>query len=350
MIDSIPANAAGLVVAAAVFAATIAAAGRLAPRLGMVARPNPIVRSHRAPVPYLGGTALVAAYLALLAGSWWLGGAPPARDVLARSAAALTFVVLGTWDDARPLGPWSKLMIQSLVCAGYLLVTGTPAGPGLAIKLLVLVTLMNAYNIIDVMDGLLCVLAGLAVLGLLAIPASATAHLLPELVLMLIGLGMLFPFNRPPARIYAGDAGSLTLGFLVAAWGLAALGNGDAVAALPIAGLWAVPLLELALVVPARLRQGRSPLQGSPDHFALRLQDQLGWSKWRVLGVAAATGACFAAAPWVAVHLATPVIALYTVACAGAAVIAWLALWRIPPRDSIRGATTANTATVLRNS
>jgi UDP-GlcNAc:undecaprenyl-phosphate/decaprenyl-phosphate GlcNAc-1-phosphate transferase len=346
--DSLPILAVGLVAGAATFAAAIAGARRLAPALGLVARPNPIVRSHRAPVPYLGGTALVVAYLGLLAGSWALDIAPPPRDVLARSAAALGFVVLGTWDDARPFGPWSKLLIQSLLCAAYLLATGTPVGPGLAVKLLVLVTLVNAYNIIDVLDGLLCVLAGLAILGLLALPAPS--HLMPELILMVVGLTMLFLFNRPPARIYAGDAGSLTLGFLVAAWGLAAAGDGNVVSALPIAGLWAVPLFELALVVPARLRQGRSPLRGSPDHFALRLQDQLGWSKWKVLRVAAVTGAWFAAAPWVAAHLAPPVIALYAIACAGAAVVAWLALWRIPPRAAAHDAAAPGTAAVVRGS
>lgn len=337
------------VVAAAAFGAAIVVARRAAPALGMVAKPNPIVRSHRAPVPYLGGTALVAAYLALLAGSWALLGTLPARDVLARCAAALGFVILGTWDDARPLGAWSKLIIQTVLCAAYLLVTGTPPGVRFGLELFVLVTLVNAYNIIDVMDGLLCVLAGLAVVGLLVSPGPGSAPLAPELLLMLTGLGMLFLFNRPPARIYAGDAGSLTLGFLVAAWGLAAVGDAGVAAALPIAGVWAVPLLELALVVPARLRRGRSPLRGSPDHFALRLQDQLRWGKWRVLGGAALLGAWFAAAPWLAGSLPAPALALYSAACVAWAAVAWLALWRIPPPDAMPRAGATARPGVLRD-
>ena len=320
-----------LVGVAAVFAASIAAAQRISRAFDLVARPNPIVSSHRAPVPYLGGTALIATYLAVLAVSWALAGVLPSRDVLARSAVALAFVVFGTVDDARPMGPWFKLATQTLLCAAYLLGVGTPAGPGLALKLLLMVTLVNAYNIVDVMDGLLCLLSGLAVLGLLATPSLTPEHLIPELVLMLVGLGVLLLFNRPPASIYAGDAGSLTLGFLVAAWGLAAAGDAGVVSALPVLGLWAVPLLELALVVPARVRQGRSQLRGSPDHYSLRLQDQLGWSKWRVLGVTTVLGACFTAAPWVADHLPPPAVALYAVAAPVAAAVAWFALWRIPP-------------------
>ena len=64
-----------LIGAAGVFAASIVAARRAAVAFDLVARPNPIVRSHRAPVPYLGGTGLIAAYLALLAVSWALAGA-----------------------------------------------------------------------------------------------------------------------------------------------------------------------------------------------------------------------------------------------------------------------------------
>lgn len=319
-----------LVVAVGVFTASILAARRAALALDLVARPNPIVRSHRAPVPYLGGTGLIVAYLALLAGSWAARGVPD-RDVLARSAGALAFVTLGTWDDARPFGPWFKLLVQSALCAAYLVAAGASPGPAFAVQMLVLVTLVNAYNIIDVMDGLLCLLAGLVALGLLVLRTPATHHMMPELGLMLVGLAVLFAFNRPPARIYAGDAGSLALGFLAGAWGLAAAGDPLAPGALPFVGLWGVPLIELALVIPARLAKGRSPLRGSPDHFALRLQDQAAWSKWRVLGATMLVGGLFAAAPWVAARHGAAVVVPYAIACVGAAALAWLALWRIPP-------------------
>ena len=309
-----------------------AAARRIAISLGLVAKPNPIVRTHRAPVPYLGGTALIVAWFALLACSWALAGAPPRRDVLARWVVALAFVLFGTYDDARPVGPWLKLAAQGLLCGAYLAMVGTPVGPGLLLELLVLVTLANAFNIIDVMDGLLCLVSALALGSLLSTSALAPGYMLPELALMLVGVGVLFLFNCPPARVYAGDAGALTLGFLAGAWGLEAAGGASSFEALPIVGLWAAPLFELALVIPARLQQGRSPLRGSPDHYSLRLQDQAGWSQWQVLGATAILGTAFAAAPAVARHLAAPVVAAYTIAAIALAVVSWLLVWRIPPR------------------
>jgi integral membrane sensor domain MASE1 len=97
-------------------------------------------------------------------------------------------------------------------------------------------------------------------------------------------------------------------------------------------GLWAIPLLELALVVPARLLRGRSPLRGSPDHFSLRLQDQGGWSKWRVLAISTVLGSGFAAAPWVAAGFPPAVVTAYALGIVLVAAIAWLLVWRIPPR------------------
>ena len=321
-----------LLLAAAVFAAAVVVARHVATALGLVAKPNPIVRSHRAPVPYLGGTALILGWLALLAASWALAGTAPPRVVSARAVVALAFVLFGTYDDARPLGPWFKLVVQSLLCAAYLVAVGTPVGPRLVIELLVLVTLANAFNVIDVMDGLLCVVTALALTSLLVTPTLAPTHAVPELALMLVGVAVLFLFNCPPARVYAGDAGALTLGFLVGAWGVEAAGGAGPLQALPIVGLCAAPLFELALVIPARLRQGRSPLRGSPDHYSLRLQDQAGWSKWRVLGATTLLGGTFAAAPLVALYLATPVVVAYTVAAIALAAVAWLLLWRIPPQ------------------
>ena len=70
--------------------------------------------------------------------------------------------------------------MQSALCAGYLLLVGTPPGPAFGFRLLLLVTLVNAYNIIDVMDGLLCLLVGLAVVALLARSTQVNRSYLAE--------------------------------------------------------------------------------------------------------------------------------------------------------------------------
>jgi UDP-GlcNAc:undecaprenyl-phosphate GlcNAc-1-phosphate transferase len=308
---------------------------RLALAFGAVARPNPIVRSHRKPVPYFGGLAVVLVWLVLLAGSSALAGHPIARDTMARMASALALVVFGAWDDLHAFGPGVKFAIQLVICSGYLGVVG-PLDLGSRIfQLLVLLSLINAFNFIDVMDGLLCAVTAVAVGGLLIAPNLMPMTTRRELEYLLAGLGTLFIFNAPPARVFSGDAGSMTLGFLVGAWLLTVGSTVAPNVALSLAGVCALPALELALLIPARLRRGLSPFRGSPDHFALRLQDQLGWSKWRVLAMSSACAALFALAPWFALVLtrrwATCVAVVFVLS--GAAL--WYGLWRIPPATRV---------------
>lgn len=311
-------------------------ARRVAARTGAVARPNPIVSSHRAPVAYLGGTAWTVAWLAGLALAPWVTHAPLAAGTIARALAALGFAALGTVDDLRVLSAGRKFAGQAVIAVAYLAATGARAPAVFAFQLLVLLSLVNAFNLVDVMDGLLCTVFGLVLLGLAADGALLSDALRTELPVALGALLALFAFNRPPARIYAGDAGSLTLGFLAGAWLIDAAGRATPLEGFAFVGLCAAPALELLLLIPARLRRGLSPFQGSPDHFALRLQDQLGWSRWRVLGVTFGFGAGFALAPWVARH-GSPAVALGALAAALVAGSALYALvWRLPPVSPAR--------------
>jgi UDP-GlcNAc:undecaprenyl-phosphate GlcNAc-1-phosphate transferase len=325
-------------IAAVAFVVATAIARRIALAAGFVAHPNPIVRTHRAPIPYLGGAALVTTLALLVAAFALFAGAPPARATLARLAAALALCALGVWDDRRALGPGFKLLVQLGVCAAYLAIADGPLRPSLLLKLLALVTVINAYNLIDVMDGLLCLLAALPLVGLLAIPDLAAGPLRGEIAFGLIGLAALFLFNAPPARIYAGDGGSLPLGFLVGAWCLAAVDGLGPVATVGVAGLVAIPLLELSLLIVARLSQGLSPFRGSPDHFSLRLQDQARWSKWQVLAGSTAVGGWFALAPLAAARWGAAWAAVYALSSLVMAVVLWWSVWRIPPpRRSVAG-------------
>ena len=101
--------------------------------------------------------------------------------------------------------------------------------------------------------------------------------------------------------------------------------------ALALAGLCALPLLEIALLVPARLARGLSPFRGSRDHFALRLQEQKGWSRWQVLAGCAALGSYFALAPRAVETLPRAGVLAGAGIGAAALLVTWLALWRIPP-------------------
>jgi UDP-GlcNAc:undecaprenyl-phosphate GlcNAc-1-phosphate transferase len=334
VIDS-PGNLMLAVVAAALLTlVSVEGFRRFALSLGVVARPNPLVTAHRFPVPYLGGTAMFLAAFAM----WLIVGGQTNQSNPTREAWPLffgtIFLVLGTWDDMRPLSATKKLLLEVVACTSYVLVAGGASPIGLAGEILLLLTLVNAYNLIDVMDGLLCILAGISIVALLMVPSAVSASSHQEMILLLVGLGVLFAFNRPPAAIYPGDAGSLTLGFFIGVWILEAAANQDLVVRVSLVGPVMIPLLEVVLLVAARLRSRRSPFVGSPDHFALRLQDRLNWGRGRILIVTGAVGLFFAMAPVAATRLPSGVVIAYALSSVWLAVALWILCWQLAPPAS----------------
>jgi UDP-GlcNAc:undecaprenyl-phosphate GlcNAc-1-phosphate transferase len=322
---------------AAVAAGTAAAVGaqwtgvnvgrRIALRLNICAPPNPIVRGHRVPVPYLGGTGLFVAYIPAVALADVLGGVDDRWLWLQLIGAALMLVV-GTVDDIVPLSPGVKLAAQIALCGAVIVALDHGSVLERVVLGIAAVGIVNAYNLIDVMDGLLCVVAGVGAAGLLAEDLPRGGGM--SLALLVGGMAALFSFNRPPATVYAGDAGALTVGFVMATWVVELVSRGGAARAVPIAGTVAIPVLELLLVVVARLRVRKSPLRGSRDHFALRLQDQLGWSRWQVLAVTLPVAVIFGAGPLVAPS-GSGVNGAWLAASLVLGLGTWIACWRLTP-------------------
>jgi UDP-GlcNAc:undecaprenyl-phosphate GlcNAc-1-phosphate transferase len=153
-----------------------------------------------------------------------------------------------------------------------------------------IVGLINSFNMLDNMDGLSSGVAAIAAATLAAVtllaPDPETQR--PQLfvcgyLVVLVGalLGFLW-HNRPPARIFMGDAGSYFIGFYIATATLAATYAGyqsprrHAVLA-PVL-VMAVPLYDMLSVILIRLREGRSPFQADKCHLSHRLVD-LGLTK-----------------------------------------------------------------------
>jgi UDP-N-acetylmuramyl pentapeptide phosphotransferase/UDP-N-acetylglucosamine-1-phosphate transferase len=148
---------------------------------------------------------------------------------------------------------------------------------GLAVPVAVVgaVALMNACNFLDNMDGILGGIAVVCAIGLavLAPPASAPAH--GALALAGAAAGFL-AYNFAPARIFLGDAGSLPVGYLLAAFGLAlasgSLHGGPEVGTLlGLALVVGYPLFDLTFVTVTRLADGRRPWDPGHDHSTHRL-------------------------------------------------------------------------------
>ena len=255
------------------FAVCVAAAAALTPamiRLGVADVPN-ARSSHAAPTPRAGGVAVVAA---LLLGLALAGAAEPAFV-----AALLALLALGFWDDVRGAAPWPKLAAQAAIAAGY----AWAAMPGWAGVLLALWLLffVNAFNFMDGANGIAGLTAAVAA-GALAL-AGAPPLALAALCLLGAVVGFL-PFNFPRARIFLGDAGSLPLGFALAA--LAAQAEGPP---------WLAPALlftfvfDVALTLVRRALRGDRLTQAHRDHL-YQLLLRMGWPHARVSLLYAAAG------------------------------------------------------------
>jgi UDP-GlcNAc:undecaprenyl-phosphate GlcNAc-1-phosphate transferase len=186
-----------------------------------------------------------------------------------------------------------------LVKAGiYIKLAFLPAAVSIPLSVLWLLAVTNAFNLIDIMDGLSAGTAAAAATALFAVALWNGRVTEATLLAALAGacLGFL-RYNFHPARIYMGDAGSLFLGLML---GALAMNNAyterNLLAAVAPGLILGVPLFDMLFVMYIRWRRGLPVMLGSPDHVALRLR------KWRlstrqtVVASYAATGVLGAAA------------------------------------------------------
>src|SRR3954469_6879316 len=269
---------ASAVALAATFAATPAAI-QLATRTGFHDHPLGYKR-HASPTPYLGGLAVLCGFLLA---ALTIGDDLSRLSPIVGGAAALW--ALGTLDDRLSLGPGSRLAAEAGV-AGLLWVTDLGwdvfayDGLNFILTLVWIVGIVNAFNFMDNMDG------AAATVGALAAAAVAVLALIngePAVAVVCGGLagaclGFL-PYNLAgPARIFLGDGGSLTIGFVVAA-SLMAISAGQGLgwelllAAILLVG---TPVADTALVLISRKRAGVPLLSGGRDHMTHRLLTRLG--------------------------------------------------------------------------
>ena len=267
------------VVAAVVSVVLTPLAIRAALRLGVLDRPGEH-KSHATPTPYLGGVAIVLAVTLAIVAAAVVRGETIATltQLLGILAVALAMSATGLVDDLRGLPVAVRFGLQLAAALALwsldvqVALTGMTA-VDLPLTVLWTVGITNAMNLLDNMDGLSASTATIASLWFGAI-ALVNGQILVGALAFAVG-GAAAGFlrdNRPPARIYMGDAGSLFLGTMLAALGmLLTLERGMLVtAAVPVLIL-TVPVLDTALVTVARIRHGVSPFQGGRDHTSHRL-------------------------------------------------------------------------------
>ncbi len=248
-------------------------------RFGIVDRPDGGLKNQRDPVPYLGGLAIYLAFLLAISVTLDFSS-----EVLGMLLAGSIVVLVGLVDDLGQIGPWTKLAGEAvavlvLLKSGiYVKLVFLPAWAAVPLSVLWLLATTNAFNLIDIMDGLSAGTAAVAALALLAVAEMNGRVEAAVLLAALAGscAGFL-RYNLEPARIYMGDTGSLFLGLLL---GALAMNNAytqvNTVAAVAPALILGVPLFDMMFVMYVRRRRGLPVMLGSPDHVALRLR------KWRL--------------------------------------------------------------------
>ncbi len=264
-------------------------------------------KAHGRAVPLLGGVAVLAAVAASLA------VVRPGELLWLLPAAGLAF--LGLVDDLRGIRASVRLGVELVVCLGLLWATDTrlwapPFVPGwlaTALTALWLVGVINAANCFDCADGSLAGVGLLAALGVAGV-AWATGSAAGVSALALAGaLAGFWVYNRPPARIFLGDAGSLPVGLLVGWLAVRAASGQPAAYTLAAALVLSVPVFDFLAVHARRWRRlGWRQLLHSVgrDHLPHRLLVRAG-SPHR--GLAALYGLQLAATALTWVAAASPV-------------------------------------------
>lgn len=333
---------------------------RYALKKGYVDRPDQFLKPHKRPIPYLGGVAIFLGWAAGIGLALLLFRQEPdpsqsapwidATTVGGVLLAGLLIMALGLCDDLRFLTPRMKLLGNIAVALvlihfgiGNEVVRVFTAKIGVSldgwlvlaysipITVFIVVGACNATNLIDGVDGLCSGVLGIIAAGFLVL--AAHMHLwggwhpydVHRVVLALAMLGAalgFLPFNRAPAKIFMGDAGSMLLGLNAAVLLLLFAKQHQIRWVMGSIMVFGLPLADMSLTLARRWRNQRPLMVGDRSHFYDQLLDR-GMPVRKVVAISyvlaafyAAAGCC--AAIWVRIRYAIPLYALVAVATVAA--------------------------------
>jgi UDP-N-acetylmuramyl pentapeptide phosphotransferase/UDP-N-acetylglucosamine-1-phosphate transferase/glycosyltransferase involved in cell wall biosynthesis len=280
---------AALVVAASAVIALTPIAIRCARRLNVLDEPRGF-KVHLSPTPYLGGAAVIAAFAV---GSVVAGWSTQTGVIV---GLVLAVALVGTIDDVRTVAPLHRLVGAAIAAAvlwaaGYGWSLFENEAANLAVTTLWVIALVNAFNLMDNMDGTAASVAAVcaAGIGVFALVHGDQAVATMAFALAGASAGFLLYNLRLPARIFLGDGGSMPIGLAIAALILAAPdgGSADWTTFVPAVMLAGVPIFDTALVIVSRIRRGEKTYRGSVDHLTHRLGTRLGSARAVAFAVAA---------------------------------------------------------------
>jgi UDP-GlcNAc:undecaprenyl-phosphate/decaprenyl-phosphate GlcNAc-1-phosphate transferase len=244
-------------------------------KYGIVDAPDGQLKHQREPVPYFGGLAIYLAFLMSLALTVEFR-----QEVLGIVLGGTIVVMLGLIDDFGVLTPATKLAGQLLavfvlIKSGIRIeIAALPDWLDLVFTVFWMVGLINAFNLLDIMDGLAAGVGAVSAMFLLVVALlqgdQTSAFMLAALIGSLMGF---LKYNWQPAKIYMGDTGAMLIGLLLGAMTMIGKYPSDhPVSLLTPLFILGVPIFDTLFVMYIRYMRGLPVFWGSPDHIAIRLR------------------------------------------------------------------------------
>lgn len=254
-------------------------------KFGIVDKPDNLLKNHKMITPYLGGLGVYSGFIVALA--LFL----PSNSQLFLFFIGTTLLLLvGLIDDLMMLNVQQKLLGQAIAAfcflkAGLILRESFfSSGFNIVISFLWILTITNAFNLLDVMDGLATTIALGASITFLCCSLLLGAYDVALLLAAFTGglLGFLY-YNKPKAQIYLGDTGSLFIGgFLATIPFMLPWGTYNNLGFLTPLIILAIPLIEIVALIMIRSYKGIPFYRGSHDHLCHYMQRNH-WSVYSIL-------------------------------------------------------------------
>ena len=319
---------------------------KVAVAIGAMDKPNLERKTQKEPVPYLGGLAIAISIVVLTFAAVIRSDNTQTTFPLAATLLfpAIFLGLMGLIDDLASLNPLPRLIIQTVmaIAVSVFLIRTDTVGITLdgtfldeIIMTVWIIGICNSINFFDNLDGGAAGTVAVSMIGIALIALGEGQELIAALSIVTAGstIGFLM-WNKPPAKIYMGDAGALFLGVVVAVLtirlnpGIAPKWN--SISLLPM--LLAVPILDTCVAVLSRIRRGISPFTGGKDHLSHRLMRR-GLSKQGAAFTLWGVQAVFVASALAVYQFTTAVGTPLIVATGFVWLAAFVWFWRIPSAD-----------------
>lgn len=258
---------------------------KIAIKFSILDRPNQAHKSHSESVPYLGGLSIIIpiCLFAIIGPSILVESSDYRVRTLLLLVPAVLLALVGLYDDINNSSAFSRFLFQSVLSGssciylnelGYSVSITNSKEVNFLISVIWLVGIINAFNFFDNLDGGAAGITFVSATSLFILSIMANQYFISAFALALAGssLGFLW-WNKAPAKIYLGDAGSLFIGYLI---GISILQFEPSVESkyasvlIPVF-LLALPIIDTTVAVLSRISRGVSIFLGGQDHLSHRL-------------------------------------------------------------------------------